>query len=120
LAKPVTIFKERYIATMFTARNLDNEEIGSVSISEFEDRSGLFLYGLLVLKDYRQHGIGRNLMARLIEDFGHKDIYLKPDAYNDKPMTDDQLKRFYTSFGFEVFSGNSQYMIRKATKQNGN
>ena len=55
---------------------------------------------LYVKPEYRQRGLAKKLLKIVTDKYENKDIHIKPYAYMDEPMSDEQLEHFYRKMGF--------------------
>lgn len=100
------------ISTHFTKRN-DKDEVVATLCSEvrFEVR---WINNLWVAGEYRGDGVATELLQLCIEEFYGQDLYLMVRAYNEHPMSDQELVDFYEKYGFEEIDGAPSIMVRSA------
>ena len=99
--------------TLFT---LEGEAISQIE-STYVPKSiygvkGLYINRLIVPKKVRGQGIATELMKKFVSILDSKKInaILEINAYGD--LDEDQLKRFYKKFGFEVENVEDLYIRR--------
>ncbi|GAB3303606.1 GNAT family N-acetyltransferase [Hymenobacter tenuis] len=69
--------------------------------ANLELRSGVrWLTNLWVKHTHRQKGLGRQMLSRVVADYGAEGIYLHVLSYDGRPVEDEVLTAFYKSFGF--------------------
>jgi len=59
------------------------------------------ILALYVQQLYREKGLAKRLLKYVIDKYPEKDVYIRPYAYKDQPMSDKQLEQFYKKMGFE-------------------
>jgi GNAT superfamily N-acetyltransferase len=96
----------------FHITNSDDKPVATCFVQR---RHGvLFISSLWVDGPARKKGYGKRLLERVVEEFGrYEDLYLHVQGYTDRAFGDEDLEKWYGSFGFVrgMFPG---AMIRKA------
>lgn len=102
--------------TLIEATSEDQECVGSLIAARWGD--GVFLYKLYVEPEHRQKRIGTALIEMAIQTFADESefFYLAPQAFDTKPMNEQQLRAWYTKIGFEPIGVG--LMVLKSVKPN--
>lgn len=64
-----------------------------------KELGGMTLSDLLVRKEHRGEGLGRQLLQHVTSE--HEGLFLRPRPYKDRPLAEDKLRSFYASEGFQ-------------------
>lgn len=75
----------------------------------------ILVHNVNVSKDHRGRGLAKRMLSLITGDHKGKILKLEVDAYNDKPLNNDQLKNLYTSCGFKPTGKGSE--MEKAASQ---
>lgn len=75
-----------------------NESISTATITHVSGQ--LWLTNVWTAPDHRQRGYARQVLGRVIDEFGDRAIYLHVQPYTDQPLDEARLMAFYNSFGF--------------------
>ena len=76
-----------------------------------------YLYRLETRPEYRNRGLAAELVRAVIDHYDCS-IRLAPCAYNDEPMSSDQLRDWYGRLGFVTYDPVPEQMIyKKFTKR---
>lgn len=88
-------------------RKAEDETLGALLMTETD--GWCRLTSLYVAPQCRGRGIARKLMREAINHRPAKTYYLEADSFSGDPsedgLTDEQLKQFYCSLGFEKVDG---------------
>src|SRR5262245_24755939 len=91
-----------------------NETVASATV---ELMNGvLWLTNVWTHYEYRRRGYARLMLGSVIDNFGHRELWLKVHPYTDRPLSEEQLISFYGSFGF-VRTGVPGVMVRLPTER---
>lgn len=90
-------------------KGASNITIASAIVIHYPSTS--FIDSLLVSKEYRSLGYGSALVEWLVRNTS-TNLTLKADAFDDSPLTNEQLVVWYQKYGF---SPEGAYMIRGST-----
>lgn len=75
-----------------------NEPISTAVIAH--NNGHLWLTDVWTAPEHRQKGYARQVLGRVIDEFGDRAIYLHVQPYTDQPLDESSLIAFYSSFGF--------------------
>ena len=87
---------------------MSEQTLGSCLLSPYRD--GFFLYRLWVKPEFRRQGIAWQLVAMAKTHSAGRPLYIKPEAFLDKPMLDDQIEAWYRRIGF-VYTDTGEAMV---------
>lgn len=77
-------------------------EADRVATIDLYERHGVrWMTNVWVEAKYRRKGFITRVMHAVIEKYGHEDIYLSVHGYTNRPLSDDELTAWYSSYGFE-------------------
>lgn len=68
-----------------------------------DDGDYQWLKGMYVAPSHRGTGLGHKLMVAAIEDNTGKELRLRAKPFEDKPLSGQQLQKFYSKHGFKTY-----------------
>lgn len=80
----------------------DGNCLGSALVANYHN--GVSFYRLHVRPAFRRRGYAGQIVAELVRVFGQMPIYLIPEPFDDSPMSQADLVRFYRKRGFELLN----------------
>ena len=86
-------------------------EIGIAQYAEDDVKhrspAGTLIRTIKVQREFRRQGYAREALSQITKwaDRTQTTLYLWTDPYDDQPMSERQLKRFYSQFGFKTYVG---------------
>lgn len=60
----------------------------------------IWISSVYVQRDHRRKGLAKLLMNKVIQEHGDKEMQLVPCPFKDRQLSEGQLKKFYSTFGF--------------------
>ena len=97
---------------LYHVERRDGGTVGMVKVAPRGSGETYHITNFWVKPGLRSQGIGKALMARVLETYGDKVLTLDSEVFDDSPLTPEQLSAFYERHGF--IKGEGQAMRRPA------
>ncbi len=77
-----------------------------------KELGGMTLSDLQTKEEFQGMGLGGKLLDHVISIYKNDDLYLRPEPYKNKALSEKELRKFYSSHGF-VNSGKELMKYKK-------
>jgi GNAT superfamily N-acetyltransferase len=95
--------KKKYFDIVMSYRAPNNNIVGQVWVMDVGHKnSGLEVNNLSVVSKHKRKGYATKLMNRVVQYYGHRDLYLRAYPFRGGNVSKHDLQTFYQSFGFRV------------------
>ena len=95
-------------STRYTLRDGRRTAGTALIFHSSSEGDGPWLKGIHVKPSYRRKGVSKHLMDAIYSDYKGKTMRLRARPYKDKPLTKQQLMRFYRKRGFTPYDSDGR------------